>query len=236
MLTVAKVSTPKQFSLRSGMLIETCQAIPVDQTLVNELLPHYPKLSQDFSNDHVLQVSGFIRRRNLNPYNYVHISGAGTYQILRIDVSPVQYPVSTAGTGTPPRFMLDPDNIPESHRQDELNENNLDNVSMVSGDLSDGDFEMDVHSELGMRSKQRLLPKGTSDYQADWLADSDSDKDKDDIFSDNEELESVNSQSDNDNDDGDAEMDWDEEKKEFALAKGKYEISYYLNLQYLLIY
>ena len=107
MLTVTKVSIPRQYTMRSGMLIENCQVIHGDEPVINQLLPSYLNTPSEPLGQ-ILHVSGYVRRRNLNPYSYVHITGAGTYQILRVDINPIQNPwvyKPDDFNAAPPRFI-----------------------------------------------------------------------------------------------------------------------------------
>lgn len=290
MISVSKLTIPRPWGLRSSLFIENC--VPyhaIDQAVLH---PNYVAAAPEDGHLNLLQVTGVIRRKNLNPYKPVLISGGGAFQILRVDVTPMKIPTEfisaeqlehdggeVAASGLPPRFFYDPLAVP----QEEVDtvENNDDEVTLkfgtyiVSGNvylhicfflnmqmrdddmsdidaLSDNDYpseddddddddddeddsqsqmSMDVESESGAgvgtskKKKKKAqtkqgLPKGTSEYQADWLVNSDGEADQDIIGSD-EELENDEEESEGDDYDDNQEMDWEEEKRQVQIRKGK---------------
>jgi hypothetical protein len=139
----------------------------------------------------------------------------------------------------PPRFMFDPTAVaPEETGEAEMNFD--EGMSVASDDLGE-DFDDDTSSHGTMDTDEGLgkgtgkrLPKGTSDYQADWLVDSDSEKEDKEIIGSDEELESEDDkESDEDegeesNEEGEDEMDWIEEQKQLKLTKGTVSVVAYL--------
>jgi len=101
-------------------------------------------------------------------------------------------------------------------------------------DISDGDYESDDDddddncSQMSVEGSanrktdaQKRLPKGTSEYQAEWLINSDGEA-NDDIIGSDEEVAGSNSEEDDDEDDegeDGEEMDWEEEKKQLQISK-----------------
>lgn len=87
------------------------------------------------------------------------------------------------------------------------------------GDSNDANSQMSVDVE-----RKGKLPKGTSDYQKDWLLNSDGEADEEILGSD-EELED-DGEKEEDQDEGeeeeDEDMDWEEEKRQMEIAKGKF--------------
>ena len=239
MITVAKMTVPKAYSMRPGMLIETCESLQLDPPTIAKVLPHFAN-DPEAVGPNVLEVTGYIRRRNLNPHHLVHIAGSGTYKILRIDVNPVKMlevtqrkpdietPDSIRNAPCLPRFMYDPAAVPPEEIE-EVGMNEA--MSVASDDLSD-DFD-DMGSQNSMDTDEGMdepktvvkrLPKGTSDYQADWLLDSDSEKEDKEIIGSDDELESDDDEDDDgedeEEDEDEDEMDWAEEQKQLQLTKG----------------
>lgn len=107
----------------------------MDQALLH---PNYVAADPEGGHRNLLQVTGVVRRKNLNPYKPVLISGVGAFKIVRIDVTPNQIPdefiseeqrEQVSETNLPPRFLFDPLDIP----QDEVDPvGNDDEVSAIN--------------------------------------------------------------------------------------------------------
>jgi pre-rRNA-processing protein TSR1 len=243
MMSVHKITIPKQWTLRSSFFIENFCPVPIVEP--ETLHPNYVTECPD-GNTNLLEVTGVVRRKNLDPHKPLLISGHGTFQILRIDVTPQAIPKEfisseqeivaseTLVPAPPPRFLLDPLSVPVEAKDDEPGDNEHDMDSDMD-DFDDEDFEDaddddgDTGSQMSMedgegKKKKRKVPKGTSDYQADWLVNSDGEADGEIVGSD-EELEKSEDEAEDEgneeDDEEDNEMDWEEEKRQIQITKGK---------------
>ncbi len=123
MISVSKLTIPKQWGLRSSLFIE--KVTPYHALDTNLLHPNYVAANAE-GHLSILEVTGVIRRKNLNPYKPVLISGMGTFKILRVDVTPNQIPKEfispeqlevqaaqhSTSSSLPPRFLYDPLSVP----------------------------------------------------------------------------------------------------------------------------
>ena len=71
----------------------------------------------------------------------------------------------------------------------------------------------------GSKKVKGRLPKGTSEYQADWLVNSDGEA-EDEIIGSDEERDGSEGDDDQEEDDDNEEMDWEEEKRQLQISKG----------------
>lgn len=238
MMTVSKIQTPKQYDIRSGMLIESAEVLHLNQDSFSQLLPYLAEDPDSFVST-VLQVTGHIRKRNMNPHRPVHIPGHGNYQILRVDVTPINdvkslqrsnpddmgIPVPTIQPISHPRFMYNPRACPQEETDAQMDDTM--SVGTQELEMSQVSADIDLMNEEDEMEVPKRFPKGTSEYQADWLADSDSEREKE-IFDEDDELESLKgSSSEEEESELDEEMDWAEEQKQLQLAKGKLIWFYY---------
>jgi len=197
--------------------------------------------SSEANCDHLIQVTGIIRRRNFDPQRPVNIPGCGRWKVLRVDIAPVaqeqpkfqgEQDVPIVGLKPvvlPPRFLYDPDvklveqdDLESQHGDVDMDEDT--DRELDSDEDSDDGFPVIPVDALGVKFKSKgsskKLPKGTSEYQADWLLHSDSEESENKIIGSDEELESDDDAEGSDNEYDEESMDWDEEKKQMLIAKG----------------
>ncbi|KAF6158366.1 hypothetical protein GIB67_022446 [Kingdonia uniflora] len=144
-----------------------------------------------------LLLSGYLRSHNLSVNQLVHVSGAGDYQLCKIDVLKDPYPLH-ARKGQ--EFMVTDELheqvvrylVPNPLKQEPLLIENV--PDPLAGEQTwPTEAEMAKAEELYKQKKikKKTLPRGTSDYQAAWIVeDTDegySDGDDDGMLLDGEE-------------------------------------------------
>lgn len=236
MISVTKISIPKQWTVRSSMLVESYT--PITSISPNLFTPNAVQELTQENCTKMVKVSGVIKRRHLNPHRPLYITGVGAFKILRIDVVPMQLErktemaVDQAAPGVPPRFLYDPSLVPEEDVDKDVAEDDMMDSDSDIDDDDDEEGDDDSGSQMSVDGKKtkgsKKLPKGTSDYQADWLIDSQENSEeedeasaKGDLIGSDEDLEESDDDDDQDENEmeDDEEMDWEEEKKQMAVMK-----------------
>lgn len=127
MLSVSKLTLPKGWGQRSSLFIE--EFLPIHALEGEVLHPNYvAQVGEETATSKLLQVTGCVRRRNLNPYRPVLISGLGTFRVLRVDVRPFSVPDALLTKeqrdlgqqeplDLPPRFLFDPLSVPKDDEE-----------------------------------------------------------------------------------------------------------------------
>ncbi|KAG6556400.1 hypothetical protein Mapa_002343 [Marchantia paleacea] len=136
-----------------------------------------------------LVLCGYIRARTLSVNQLVHVAGVGDFQLSQVDVaedpSPLRPRRKHAGEGQMVvensedlRGFTSVEPDPE-YQESVIVENTPDTLA--------GEQTWPTEEELAQageenekKSKKRLLPKGTSDYQASWIVE-DSDEEHDEV-------------------------------------------------------
>ncbi|KAF5190910.1 pre-rRNA-processing protein TSR1-like protein, partial [Thalictrum thalictroides] len=138
-----------------------------------------------------LLLSGYLRARSLSVNQLVHVSGAGDFQLCKIDILKDPCPLNVKKG----KDLMDTDNlhdqvihslVPDPLKQEPLLFENV--PDPLAGEQTwPTEAEMaDAYELQKQKKKKRILPRGTSDYQAAWIVDdsgdedSDSDDDRDD--------------------------------------------------------
>lgn len=237
MISVTKITIPKQWSVRSSMLVESFSPI----TSISPSL-FTANAVQELTQENctkLVKITGVVKRRHLNPHRPLYITGVGAFKILRVDVVPMQLGgksesgmnVDQVVADVPARFLYDPSLVPEEDIDKEIAEEEM---MDSDSDIDEEDEDDDTGSQMSIDSKSvkgkgsKKLPKGTSDYQADWLIDSQENSEEDDddggksakdgLIGSDDDLEE--SEEDDDGEEmEDDEMDWEEEKKQMEIMK-----------------
>lgn len=157
-----------------------------------------------------LLLSGYVRGRGLSVNQLVHLTGLGDFQLKQIDI------------------LEDPCPMRQDHKvlkaeQMQIETSSGEEASLVRPDpmLQDlliventpdtlaGEQTWPTEEELakaeegkGKKLKKRLLPKGTSEYQAAWIVDEASDDEVNDGETDDEPMEGVDINQEGDGEDG----------------------------------
>ncbi|KAF3446885.1 hypothetical protein FNV43_RR12065 [Rhamnella rubrinervis] len=136
-----------------------------------------------------LLLTGYLRTCNLSVNQLVHVSGAGDFQLSKIEVLKDPFPLNARKR----QDIMDSDDVnlevvhslvPDPMRQEPLLVENISDP--LSGEQT-WPTEAEI-AEADMNKKQRRLrkrnlPQGTSEYQAAWIVD---DSEEDDLDSDDE--------------------------------------------------
>ncbi|KAL5713847.1 hypothetical protein ACHQM5_015887 [Ranunculus cassubicifolius] len=140
-----------------------------------------------------LLLSGYLRAHNLSVNQLVHVSGAGDFQLSKIDILKDPYPLNVKKD----LDLMESDNsqnlqvihslIPDPMKQEPLlSENTPDPLAgeqtwPTEAEMAEAE---DLHKQK--KQKKKTLPRGTSDYQAAWIVedsdeeDSEGDDDRED--------------------------------------------------------
>lgn len=135
-----------------------------------------------------LCVTGYIRARNLSVNQLVHVSGAGDYQLSKIDILRDPYALNprkehdTMDADDMPDLQVISSLVPDSSKQEPLHVENV--PDPLAGEQTwPTEAEMAEAEENLKHKKKRKLPPGTSEYQAAWIVD---ESDEDDFESNDE--------------------------------------------------
>ncbi|KMT17059.1 hypothetical protein BVRB_2g041210 isoform A [Beta vulgaris subsp. vulgaris] len=134
-----------------------------------------------------LCVTGYIRARNLSVNQLVHVSGAGDFQLCKIDILRDPYALN-------PRKghdSMDADDVldlkvisslvPDISKQEPLHVENV--PDPLAGEQTwptEAEMAAAEENQKNKKLKKRRLPPGTSEYQAAWILDG---SDEDDVGS-----------------------------------------------------
>ncbi|XP_077210352.1 pre-rRNA-processing TSR1-like protein [Tasmannia lanceolata] len=133
-----------------------------------------------------LLLSGYVRAHSLSVNQLVHISGAGDFQLSKIDILKDPFPAQ----GRKDKDLMDSDEsydvqvlqslLPDPSRQDPLLfENVPDPLAGEQTWPTEADMaEADTVNKRKML-KKKTLPRGTSDYQAAWIVEDTDDEESD---------------------------------------------------------
>lgn len=138
-----------------------------------------------------LLLTGYIRARNLSVNQLVHVSGAGDYQLCKIEILNDPYPLNPRKG----QDSMDADDVhdvqvirtimPDGSKQEPLLVENI--PDPLAGEQTwptEAEMAEAEEDQKQKKLKRRKLPAGTSEYQAAWILD---DSDEDDFGSCDEE-------------------------------------------------
>ncbi|KQK18356.1 hypothetical protein BRADI_1g41930v3 [Brachypodium distachyon] len=132
-----------------------------------------------------LIVSGYLRAHNLSVNQLVHVSGAGDFQLGEIDILKDPFPVSErkkidAMDSDDNQIQIVDTFVPDPLNQEPLLVENISDP--LAGEQTwPTEAEMEEAHENNKQRKlvKRLLPRGTSEYQAAWIVDDTDDEGND---------------------------------------------------------
>lgn len=143
-----------------------------------------------------LLVSGYVRGRGLNVNQLVHLTGVGDFQLKQVDVLEDPCPLRQDHKGRKGEAMeLEKETIllPDLSLQEQLILENIPDPLAGEQTWPTEEELARAEEEKQSRIKKRLLPKGTSEYQAAWIVDDElSDHENFDEGNADEKMEGVN--------------------------------------------
>lgn len=138
----------------------------------------------------VLKVYGYVRGKPLSANGLIHVPGWGEYQMSHIDIAGDPHPVernrnmkSTAEGEVHLFEEADP-----QHQESLISTNEVDPMEGEQTWPTEEELK-EAESQTLAKTKTRLVPKGTSAYQAAWILDDDEQGESDDEDSDNSDEE-----------------------------------------------
>ncbi|XP_015110274.1 pre-rRNA-processing protein TSR1 homolog [Diachasma alloeum] len=172
------------------------------------------KFSSSDEKTGTLEISGYLRGRPLSVNSLIHIPGFGDFQMSQIDASDDPYPLdkekSRKHDGEVKMSETRVLEVADPAKQESLQSENI-------PDPMDAEQTWPTEEELAQaledqkkRKIVKLVPKGTSEYQAAWIPDEDGepDSDPDSTASDDEmSIASVQSEDDEDQPPNDEEFE-----------------------------
>ncbi|XP_024020075.1 pre-rRNA-processing protein TSR1 homolog [Morus notabilis] len=135
-----------------------------------------------------LLLTGYLRGRSLSVNQLVHVSGAGDYQLSKIEILKDPFPLNARKK----QDFMDSDDmsdlevvrclVPDPLKQEPLLVENV--PDPLAGEQTwPTEAEIAEADRNQKQKRSRTLPRGTSEYQAAWIVD---DTDEDDLDSDDE--------------------------------------------------
>ena len=136
----------------------------------------------------VLRAYGFVRNKNLDVNKLIHVPGLGDFEIGRVEVLNDPYKTNQTNAQQPDNvdmsssrvYVRDSNEHQKLYAEEEFDEDAFDNEQELPT------AEDIAKAEEEYLKKKKLVPKGTSDYQAAWLVDSDDDLDDEESFDDSD--------------------------------------------------
>ncbi|KAL2895554.1 Pre-rRNA-processing protein TSR1-like protein, partial [Bienertia sinuspersici] len=134
-----------------------------------------------------LCVTGYVRARNLSVNQLVHVSGAGDYQLSRIDILRDPYALNprkvqdAMDADDVPDLQVISSLVPDTSKQEPLYVENV--PDPLAGEQTwptEAEMAEAEENQKHKKFKKRRLPPGTSEYQAAWILD---ESDEDDFGS-----------------------------------------------------
>uniref|UniRef100_A0A2N9HBC3 Bms1-type G domain-containing protein n=1 Tax=Fagus sylvatica TaxID=28930 RepID=A0A2N9HBC3_FAGSY len=125
-----------------------------------------------------LLLTGYLRAHNLSVNQLVHVSGAGDYQLTKIEILKDPFPLNRRKE----QDLMDSDEVHDvevirSLAPDPLNQEPLlvENIpDPLAGEQTwptEAEMAAADNNQNKKRLRKRALPRGTSDYQAAWIVD-----------------------------------------------------------------
>ncbi|KAK7067020.1 ribosome biogenesis protein tsr1 [Halocaridina rubra] len=119
-----------------------------------------------------LQIHGYVRGKALSPNDLIHIPGWGEYQMSHIDTAGDPHPLDRN------RRNMDEDDIhlfekadPE-HQESLISTNEVDPMEGEQTWPTEEDIK-EAESMMATKTRTKIVPKGTSSYQAAWILEED---------------------------------------------------------------
>jgi len=140
-----------------------------------------------------LQLTGFVRGKDISVNRLVHVPGLGDFQLSKIQKLTDPCPISSKNEMEDLSELL-----PDESQEDLETENTPDGMDGEQTWPTDEELQQ---AEENVSKKVRRVPKGTSEYQAAWILENDEDNDQADQ-SDDDEDEGLDDEDDQDMDNG----------------------------------
>jgi len=164
-------------------------------------------LNENDTENGTLLVSGYLRGNDLNVNNIVHIPDLGDFQLKQVDLPSDPYQTirkskDTIETDSSAQSMVNEPQVlavADPFTQESLQSENIPDAFAAEQtwpteeELSQAEKRME--SIKGKKVK-KLVPKGTSSYQAAWLIDSDDEQDDEEEVEEEDEEEEENNHED----------------------------------------
>lgn len=142
-----------------------------------------------------LVLSGYLRARNLSVNQLVHVSGAGDFQLCKIEVLKDPFPLNSRKN----QDLMDSDEVhdvevirtlvPDPDNQESLvAENTPDPLAGEQTWPTEAEIAEADEDQKQKKIRKRKLPAGTSEYQAAWIVDDSDDEESD---CDNEDVDGM---------------------------------------------
>lgn len=157
-----------------------------------------------------LLLSGYVRGRGLSVNQLVHLTGLGDFQLKQVDIleDPCPLRQDHKGFKGEPMDLENPANekasplFPDPISQEELIvENTPDSLAGEQTWPTEEELAK-AEEEKQSRLRKRLLPKGTSEYQAAWIVEEGSDDEDNEVERGDAKMEGVDFVSQGDEEDG----------------------------------
>lgn len=178
----------------------------------------------------VLEVSGYIRGMPLSVNSLVHIPGLGDFQMAQIDAPNDPHPLEKLKKSTNDVKMMESDEVVKvlevanAQEQDDLETENIPDPMDAEQTWPTEDDFAEAGPNLKHKKIVKVVPKGTSEYQAAWIPDEDGEEvlqdDEDDDDDDDSDdgrmsiIEERDEDDDEDDDDDDKNSENDNEEYE----------------------
>ncbi|KAH7523416.1 hypothetical protein FEM48_Zijuj06G0008700 [Ziziphus jujuba var. spinosa] len=134
----------------------------------------------------ILLLTGYLRACSLSVNQLVHVSGAGDFQLCKIEILKDPFPLNARKR----QDMMDSDDVnnlevvrslvPDPLKQEPLLVENV--PDPLSGEQTwptDADIAEAKMNQKQKKLRKRTLPQGTSEYQAAWIVDEEDEEDLD---------------------------------------------------------
>ena len=154
-----------------------------------------------------LRAYGFVRNQNLDVNKLVHIPGCGDFELAKIEVLPDPYKSTKSGK---------PIEVHQNrvYLRDEKEATKLEPIESEHEEYDEFEQELPTAEDIAKAEEEhlkqkKLVPKGTSEYQAAWLFDSDEEDlaEGSDEDSEMEDMENANNFEEQDDESSDAEAE-----------------------------
>ncbi|KAL5557745.1 hypothetical protein UlMin_033956 [Ulmus minor] len=133
-----------------------------------------------------LLLTGYLRVRNLSVNQLVHVSGAGDFQLSKVEILKDPFPLNPRKE----QDMMDSDDttdiqvvrclVPDPLNQEPLLVENV--PDLLAGEQTwptEAEIAEANRNQKQKKHRKRSLPRGTSEYQAAWIVDDTDDEDLD---------------------------------------------------------
>ncbi|KDP36805.1 hypothetical protein JCGZ_08096 [Jatropha curcas] len=133
-----------------------------------------------------LLLTGYLRGRSLSVNQLVHVSGAGDFQLLKLEILKDPFPLNPRKEPD----AMDSDDLLNAEVVRSMNPDSLTQEPLLVENVPDplaGEQTWPTEAEMAeadenqeqKRLKRRILPRGTSEYQAAWILDDTDEEDSD---------------------------------------------------------